>query len=154
MVFITVDCLNIAYMRYTLFCISNTFISNARLQLAKQIKQMLNNTLRLYFCYLKIIHILHQRYHPKVIEHILKNKQKSKCVCVHEIIRLTIMKMKIKNRSHRYDINRPKPRYSKYKKCLNMTLLICIMQHLSNIWSSIHEQVKQQWGWIEKRRCL
>ena len=32
------------------------------------------------------------------------------------------MKMKMKNRSHRYDINRPKSRrghkYSKYKKCL------------------------------------
>ena len=74
---------------------------------------MLSNTLRLNFCYLKIIHIFDQCYHPKVIEHILKNKQKNKCVCIHEIIRLTIMKMK--NRSHRYDVNRPNPRYSKYK---------------------------------------
>ena len=33
--------------------------------------------------------------------------------------------MKMKKRSHRYDVNGPKPRYSKYKKCLNMILLIC-----------------------------
>ena len=26
----------------------------------------------------------------------------------------------------------------------------CIKQHLSNIWSSIHEKVKQHWGWVEK----
>ena len=33
-------------------------------------------------------------------------------------------------------------------------MLICIKQHLSNIWSSIHEQVKQQRGSVEKMRCL
>ena len=46
------------------FYISNTFISNARLKLAK-IKQMPSNILRLKFCYLKIILIRHPRYHPK-----------------------------------------------------------------------------------------
>ena len=29
-------------------------------------------------------------------------------------------------------------------------MVICIKQHLSNIWSSIHEKVKQHWGWVEK----
>ena len=47
------------------------------------------------------------------------------------------MKMTVKGTSHRYSINRPKPRhghrYIKYKKCLNMILFICIKQHLSNI---------------------
>ena len=38
--------------------------------------------LRLNFCHLKIIHILHPHYHPKIIGHILKNKPKNKCVCV------------------------------------------------------------------------
>ena len=73
---------------------------------------MLSNTLWLNFCYLQIIHILQQRYHPKVIGEILKNKQKSKCV--HEIMRLIIMKTKIKmkNRSYKYGINRPKTRYN------------------------------------------
>ena len=112
----------------------------------QKIKQMLSNTPRLNFCYLKIIRILHQRYHAKAIGHILKNKQKSKCVCIHHIIQLIIMKMK--NRSPRYDINRPKPRYSTHKKSLKM-LLICIKQHISNIWSSVHEKNKQHWYWGE-----
>ena len=41
------------------------------------------------------------------------------------------MEMKMKNRSPRHDINRPRSRYghkySKYKKCLSM-MLICIKQ--------------------------
>ena len=27
-------------------------------------------------------------------------------------------------------------------------------QHLSNIWISIQEKVKQHWDWLEKMRCL
>ena len=38
------------------------------------------------------------------------------------------MKMKMKNRSHRYDINRPRStlghKYSKYKKCRSIMMLI------------------------------
>ena len=121
---------------------------------------MLSKALRLIFCYLKIIHILHPHYHPKIIEHIVKNKQKNMCVCFYEIIRLIIMKMEMqmKNRSHRYDIDRPKcwhgHKYSKYKKRLSMVMLMCIKQHLSNIWSSIYEKVKQHWGFIEKKALL
>ena len=101
--------------------ISNTFISNARLKLAKKVKQVLDNTLRLKFWYLKILGILFPRYHPKIIEHILKNSQMNKYVCTHEFMRLIIMKIKIKtkNRSHRYDISRRRPtqgqNYSKFK---------------------------------------
>ena len=47
------------------------------------------------------------------------------------------IKMKMKNRSHRCDMNRPKPRhghkYSKYYKRISMMMFICIKQHLSNI---------------------
>ena len=46
------------------------------------------------------------------------------------------IKMKTKNRSHRYDISRSihGHKYSKYKKkCLSMMMLICVKQHLSNI---------------------
>ena len=47
--------------------------------------------------------------------------------------------------THKYDINRPRSRhehkYSKCKKFLSMMMLICIKQHLSNIWSSIHEKL-------------
>ena len=42
----------------------------------------------------------------------------------------------------------------KYKKCLGVMMLICIKQHLSNIWNSIHEKVKQNWGWVEKKKAL
>ena len=54
-------------------------------------------------------------------------------------IRLIIMKMKIKmkNRAHRYDIYRlsstNRYKYSKYKKSLSIVMLKCIKQHLSNI---------------------
>ena len=74
----------------------------------------------------------------------------------NEVIWLMAMKMrlKIKSRSHRYDINRPRPRhehkYTIYKVCLNILMATCIKQHLSNIWSSIYEKVKQRWGWVEK----
>ena len=89
---------------------------------------MLSNTRRLDFCYLmKIIHIFDPPYHPKTIGHILKNKQKkNKCVCIHEII-------KMKNKSHKQDINRPRLRHghknSKYRKCLSIMILICIKQY-------------------------
>ena len=63
--------------------------------------------------------------------------------------------MEIKNRSHRYH-KKPRSRnghkYSKNKKCLSMMMLICIKQHLSNIWRSIHEKLKQNWGRVEKKR--
>ena len=43
------------------------------------------------------------------------------------------MKVKKKNRSHRYDTNRPTSRrgltFTKYKKYLSMMMLICIKQH-------------------------
>ena len=41
----------------------------------------------------------------------------------------------MENRSHRYDINRPKlgHKYTEYKMCLNIMMVISIKQHLSNI---------------------
>ena len=35
-------------------------------------------------------------------------------------------------------------------KCLTIIMLICIKQHLSNIWSLIHKKVKQHACWVEK----
>ena len=48
------------------FFISNFFISNTMLNWQKKIKQILSNAVRLTYCYLKIIEILHARYHPKI----------------------------------------------------------------------------------------
>ena len=46
------------------------------------------------------------------------------------------MRLKMKNKSHRYDINRPWPKhrrkYTKYKMCL-IIMVIASKQHLSNI---------------------
>ena len=67
------------------FFISNTFISNARLKLAK-IQANAQQHPVAEFCYLKIIHILHPRYQPEIIGYILINKQNKECVCIHEII--------------------------------------------------------------------
>ena len=64
------------------------------------------------------------------------------------------VRLKVENRSHWYDINRPRHRhehkYTKYKMCLSIAMSVCIKQHFSNIWSSINEKVKQHWGWAEK----
>ena len=47
------------------------------------------------------------------------------------------MRLKMKSRSSRYDINRPRCRhghnYTKYTKCLDIMMVICINQHLSYI---------------------
>ena len=47
------------------------------------------------------------------------------------------MRLNMKNRSSRYDINRPRRRhghkYTKYKICLDIMMVIYIKQHLSNI---------------------
>ena len=90
------------FLDSTHFFISNTFISNVRLKVAK-IKQNLSNTLRLNFCYLKMIFFLHPHYHPKIIGVIQGYYTKIKYVCLNEVIRLMTMKMrlKMKNRSHR-----------------------------------------------------
>ena len=68
------------------------------------------------------------------------------------------MRLKLKNTSHRYDINRLRPRHehkhTKYIMCLCIMMVICIKQQLSNIWRSIHEKFKQHWGWVEKKVSL
>ena len=77
-----------------------------------------------------------------------KKCAKNMYVYLNEVIWLMTMKMRLnmKNRSSRYDINRNRCRhghkYTKYKICLD------IKQHLSNIWNLIHEKVKQHWGWF------
>ena len=79
---------------------------------------MLSNTMRLYFSYLTIIHIFLLTLQSKIIGDILRYKQKSKVLLIHEITQLIIMKMKIKtkNRSHRYGKNRPRFRHGhKYR---------------------------------------
>ena len=51
--------------------------------------------------------------------------------------------------------NRPRPRqvhkHATYKICLSIMTVICIKQHLSNIWGSIYEKVMRHWGWVERK---
>ena len=69
---------------------------------------------------MKIICFLHPRYHPKIIGDILNENEAGT----------------EKNKSGRYDINRPRHKhghkYNKYKMCLGILKAICIKQHLSN----------------------
>ena len=84
----------------------------------------------------------------------------NKYVCFDRIMWLIMMKMrlKMKSRSHRYDLNSPQPRhenkFTKYKIYHSTMVFVCIKKHLSKILTSLHEKVKQQWGWDEKNSCL
>ena len=136
------------------------FYKQHQAEIDKKIKQKLSSTLRLNIHYLKAIHFLHPRYHPKVIADILKNIQKASASVLMSLWLMTMKtRLKIKNRSQIYDINGPRPRhgykYTKHKMYLSIIMVACIKQHLNNIWSSIHdEKVKQHRGWAEKKRCL
>ena len=104
-------------------------------------KQKLSNTLKLNFCFLKIIPILHPCYHPKLIWDVLKNGQKTSVSVLMRSYDYMYWKWssKWKNGLHRYDINRTKQthghKHTKYKICLSIMMVMCNKQHLSNIWS-------------------
>ena len=114
--------------------ISRFFYKQRQTEIGKKVKQMLSNE------HTEAELLLFENYagysytsSHKIIDHILKNKQKNKCVCIHQIIQLIIMKMKVKmkNRSHRYDNKRPWSRdghkdVSKCKKCLILMMLMCV----------------------------
>ena len=64
------------------------------------------------------------------------------------------MKMKMKNRSHSsisIDLGLDMGTNIVIIKSVSIWWWLYV---LSNIWSSIHEKVKQHWGWIEKKCCL
>ena len=66
------------------FCITHFFYKqHFYKQRQVEIKQIISNIPRLN--YLKNIHILHPRYQLNIIGHILKDKLKNKCVCIHMI---------------------------------------------------------------------
>ena len=140
-------------MLHTLFCISSTFISNARLKLAKnwaKAKQHLEAVILLFENYLLSSSTLSSKNNRAYSKKCAK-KQVCLFVYFNEIIWLIIMKVNKKNRSHKYDINRPTSRHvltytNKNKKCLIMMMLICIKQHPTNTWGSIYEKVKEHWG--------
>ena len=126
-------------------------MSNTRLKFAKnQAKANQHPESELLLSSFKLSSITCMRYSKKCA--------KSKCSCFNEIMWLIVMKMrlKMKNRSHRYDINRARPRlghkYTKYKMRLSIMIVMC--NNLCNIWCWIHVKVKQHWRWVEKKSFL
>ena len=88
---------------YTSFFISSTFITNARMKLAKNqanAKHHSEAELLLFENYSHSSSTLSSKNNRTCS----KNKKKNKCVCIHKITRLILMKMKMKmkNRSPRY----------------------------------------------------
>ena len=57
------------FFENTRFFYRQHFYKERQAEIGKKIKKMLSNTMRLNFRYLKIIHILHSRYHPKLTNH-------------------------------------------------------------------------------------
>ena len=103
----------------TRFFISNTFISNARLKLGKnqaKAKQHPEAELLLFENYSLSSPTLSSKNNRR---YCTKNKR----VCLNEVIRLMIMKMrlKMKTRSHIYDINRARLKHGhKYTRCISL----------------------------------
>ena len=117
--------------RFTWFFISNTFISNTRLKLAKyqaKAKQHSETELLLFEIYTLSSFMLSSKTNMRYSKKCAKNK----CFCFNDIMQIIIMKMrlKIKNGSHRYHLNRTRPthghKYTKYKWWLSIMMVICI----------------------------
>ena len=117
-----------------------------------RVKQKLSNIPRLKICDWKTIRFLCPGYHLKSAADIWKSVLNIKYVCFNEILWLIITKinLKIKYRSHRYNINKPRSRhehkYTKWKMCLGMMMIVCVMLQLSNIGNSNNEKIK----WVKK----
>ena len=108
----------------------------------------------LNFCYLETICSPHPYYHVKIIGDILKAVPRNNYICLNEFIWLMTMKMrlKIKNRSYRHDINRPRSRHR--HACPSILMAMCFKQHLSNIWSSIYEKWRKTEAELKKKTLL
>ena len=80
-------------------------------------------------------------------------KLKIKCVCIHEIIYVIIVKMmmKMKNRSYRHNINSLRSRHIVNIRIVSpwWCLYVCIREHLS-IWSSVHEKLSNTEAELKK----
>ena len=118
------------------YFVSNTFISNTRPKFTKNqgnAKQHPDAELLIFGNYLHSSTTFISQNDRKILQH----KQIYKCVCIHKFIPLITMKMKIKMKNilQRYNLNRPSSRHGhKYsKKCLSMTMVICIRQHVRDI---------------------
>ena len=138
------------YLSISTFFISNNFMCSVELKLAKYQANAKQQPEAEFWLFQNYSHSL-STLSSKNIKTCFWNA-KNKPVFLHEAARLIRMKMKVRmeNRSSRYDINRPRSRhwykYSKYKKRLSIIMLIRIKQQLCTIRRSFHENVKQHWN--------
>ena len=91
-------------------------------------KSSKSNTLRWSFCYYSHSSWMLSSKKSRT-QNTFKKKKNNKCVCIHKIIWLIIVNrmMKIKNRSHRHDINSPMSRH-----IVNIRLVLSVLYILSN----------------------
>ena len=113
-------------------------MSNVRLKLAKnqtKTKQHPESELLLFQNYLLFSSTLS----PKKTRRYSRKYTKEKVRLFKEVIQLMTMKIRLemKNRSHRYDINKPRSihehKHAKYKMRLSIMMVTCTKQHLSKI---------------------
>ena len=95
---------------------------------------------------MQIICFLYPCYHTKILGDILKNVQKT---VESDVTKLMLMRMRLKMNLG-LDMGTD---ILKYKMYLSIMMVLCIKQHQTKIWSSVHEKVKQRWGWVEKKDC-
>ena len=138
---------------YTLFLIiGNTFISKARLKLAKNQANAKKHPEAELLLFEKNSHASSTLSSKNNRKYSKKQAKEQVCLYSWDYTVLIIMKMKKKkkNRSHRYTINRPRSRhghkYCKYKKCLILIMLTCTEQHPKS-------QATLGLSW-KKKRCL
>ena len=108
------------------FFISNTFISKARLKLSKNQAKAKQHP--------EVEHLLFEKYLLSSSTLSSKNNKRhskkctrNKCVYYWRLWLMAIkMRLKIKNRSQGYNINRPRHglEYTKYKMCLSIMMVI------------------------------
>ena len=117
----------------------------------QKVKQMLSYIPRLNFCY-----YLHSSFTLSSKNNRTYSKKKEKeNVCLYSWDCIFNYSENV-DENGKLIINSPRSRNIVNIKIVSVwwCLYVCIKQHLSCIWSSIHEKVKQHWCWVEKKRCL
>ena len=121
--------------------ISSTFVSNTRLKLAKTNWAKAKKHTESERLLLKNYKVASSTLSSKDNRRYFKKCAKNVYVYLNEDKWLMVKKMrlKMKNRSSRYDINRPRHwhghKYTKYKIILDIMIVTSIKQHPSYIWS-------------------
>ena len=142
--------LNLYCFCFTRFSHKQHFYKQCQAEIGKRLNKMLSNTMKLNLPF--------ENYsHSSITLSSKSNRTYSKKEHSHEIMRLIIMKMKIKmkNRWHKYDIiDQGLDTDTNIVNIKSVSVFFDIYLAPKNMWSSIHEKVEQHWGWVKEKRCL